>query len=92
MKICRYWWNKGYVCICPRVMFSYMADDRDRAVIMFLCKILLWLCDSFALYGESSGCKEEYELAQRWGKEIFILYDDDVNFKKMMLENREVIL
>lgn len=91
-KISFYWWSKNYIVICPRIMFSFMKSDRDREIIMLICKILLFLCGEFAIYGESKGCKEEYKLAKKWGKKIHILYDNDVNFKQMMQENTEVKL
>jgi hypothetical protein len=69
-----------------------MNNDKDRAVIMIICKILVWLCGNFALYGESAGCKDEFKLAKKWDKEIFVLFDDNVNFRRMMEKNREVML
>jgi hypothetical protein len=91
-KICRYWWGKGYIPLCPRIIFSYMSDDHDRPVIMLICKILICICGNFAIYGDSAGCREEHELAKRLSKMIFVLFEDDVNYKRMMQDNREVML
>ena len=84
LKICRYWWNKGYIPLCPKVLFQYMSDDRDRPAIMLICKILICICDNFALYGNSAGCRDEYIFAKKREKQIYVLVDNDkVNYNKI---------
>jgi hypothetical protein len=96
-KICQYWWGKKYIPLCPRILFSYMSDDRDRAIIMVICKILLLLCPNFALYGDSEGCIEEHKFAKKHQKNIFVLFRPKEKLtprmiKDMMENNKEVIL
>lgn len=94
MIVSKYWWKKGFIPICPVVILSYMADDRDRQVIMILSKIFILLCPGFKLYGLSSGCREEFRFAKKHHREISVLIPEEekINFKRMMEKNREVML
>ncbi len=90
MRICRYWWSKGYIPIAPHLLFNYMDNDRDRTSIMRVCYFLIMMCPTFLSYGDTEGCKEELILAKRLGKKIKVMYEK-VDYKKMMEEVRDVI-
>ena len=90
MRICKYWWSKGYVPIAPNIIFSYMENDRDRPIIMRVCYALIVICPTFLSYGDSEGCREELAFAKKMGKKIKIMYEQ-VNYEKMMEEVRDVI-
>lgn len=83
MRICKYWWKRGYIPIAPHLLFSYMESDRDRAIIMRVCYFLIMMCPTFLSYGDTAGCKEEIEFAHKMGKHIKIMYER-VDYKEMM--------
>ena len=90
VRICKYWWEKGYIPIAPNIIFSYMENDRDRHIIMRVCYALIVICPTFLSYGDSEGCREELEFAKKMGKKIKIMYKP-IDYEKMMQDVKDVI-
>ena len=60
--------------ISPLQLFGFIEEETEeqRKPIMEICKDLIKVCDEVWIYGDSPGCKEEKEFAERIGKKVVI--------------------
>ena len=92
-KICKYALKQGYLPLSPLHMFSFMADDAGRDDIMAICYRLIDISDEVWVFGDSKGCRQERKYAKKKNKRIRLFYSDsNIDFKRMMENNREVML
>jgi len=75
-KICRDL-LKDNICIpvSPLHMFGYMDNDNYRKEVLEVCFRVISVCDEVWVYGHSSGCNQEIQIAKKLGKPVKKLYD-----------------
>lgn len=93
-RICKYWHRKGYLPISPLHLFSYMDGDENRDIIMIICKILILLCPTVAVYHQTEGCKEEEQWALKHGKKVMRFYPEltEEEIQYMMTHPKDIRL
>lgn len=88
--------RQGYIPISPLHLFRPLKDDKYRKTILWICAILIMICDEVWIYGNSKGCKYERRIAQLLKKKIRIMYNDslekfnDIECKYLMEEKKGV--
>lgn len=66
--ICRELNRRGEVLpVSPVHLFSHMDDDSKREEVLAVCLDLIELVDELWVFGDSAGCREEVEMAERIG-------------------------
>ena len=66
--ICRELDRRGEVLpVSPIHLFSHMDDDSRRDEVLAVCLDLLEMVDEMWVFGDSAGCREECEMAERIG-------------------------
>lgn len=66
--ICRELNRRGEVLpISPIHLFSHMDDDSKREEVLAVCLDLLEMVDELWVFGDSAGCREEVDMAERIG-------------------------
>jgi hypothetical protein len=66
--ICRELNRRGEVLpVSPVHLFSHMDDDSKREEVLAVCLDLVEMVDELWVFGDSAGCREEVEMAERIG-------------------------
>lgn len=66
--ICRELNRRGEVLpVSPVHLFSHMDDDSRREEVLAVCLDLVEMVDELWVFGDSAGCREEVEMAERIG-------------------------